>query len=120
MPPGGEDEASAGTIHRLQRVLALVLGPLPLRGRREEHVLLVVVPVARAVPELDVEHLRGLDLLVAAGIELLAAPRLDQAQQDRPVREPEGHTRRLGTELEEIVLRPQLAVVTRLRLLDPL
>src|SRR5262249_18622946 len=63
MPPGGEDQAGPGAVHRLERVLAL-LTRLPLRGGGEEHVLLVVVPVARAVPELDVEHLRGLDLLV--------------------------------------------------------
>src|SRR5262249_24429585 len=81
---------------------------------------LVGVPVTRAVPELDVEHLRGLDLLVAAGVELLANLGLDQAQQDRPLGEPEGHPRRLRAKLEEVELRPELAVVALTCLLEAL
>jgi hypothetical protein len=122
--PRGEDEAGAGAVHRLERVLALLLAGafrvLALRRGGEEHVLLVVVPVARAVPELDVEDLRGLDLGVPAGVELLAHLGLDQLQQDRAVRQPERHPGRLGAELEEVQLRTELAVVALTRLLESL
>ena len=75
---GAEDEAGAGAVHRPDRVLALArLG--------EVHVLVVVVPVAGAVPELDVHHVRRLDLDVAALAQLLLHLGLDQAQQRRPV-----------------------------------
>ena len=80
----------------------------------------VVVPVAGAVPELLVEHLRGRDLLVAALAQLLLDLGLDQAQQGRPVGQPERHPGRLLAQHEEAELGAEAAVVARLRLLDPL
>ena len=110
---GVEDEAGAGAVHRPDRVLALLrLG--------EVHVLLVVVPVAGAVPQLDVHQVRRLDLDVLAPAQLLLHLGLDQPQQGRPVRQPEGHPGGLLAQHEEAELGAEPAVVARLRLLDPL
>ena len=81
-------EAGAGTVHLAQcEPTILHLG--------EEHVLAVVVPVARAAPKLLVEDLRGFDLEVATALELGANLALDQPQQHRPLRQPERHPGRL-------------------------
>ena len=76
--------------------------------------------MAGAVPELDVHHLGGLDLLVAALVELVLDLGLDQPQQRRPVVEPERHPGCLLAQHEEAELGAEAAVVTGLRLLDPL
>src|SRR3954452_11199281 len=76
--------------------------------------------MARAVPELLVEHTRSLYLLVAAAAQLLAHFRLDQLQEDRPVRQPERHARRLLAEHEDAELRTEAAVVARFGPLDSL
>ena len=110
---GGVDEAGAGAVHRPQREAALVV-------LHEVHLVAVVVPVAGAVPELLVEHLRGGDLLVAALAQLLLDLVLDQVQQRGPVGQPERHPRRLVAQHEEAELGAEAAVVARLRLLDPL
>ena len=112
MAPGGEGEAGAGTVHRLERVAALIaLAPAFGIGLDEEHVLAVVVPVARAVPELLVEDPRGLDLDVAALVELRSHLALDQPQQHGPLRQPERHPRGLLAEAEQVELRAELAVI---------
>ena len=48
---GVEDLDVARAVHRLDRVVAFL-------GRRGEHVVLVVLPVARLLPQRAVEHLR--------------------------------------------------------------
>src|SRR3546814_4134804 len=55
----------AGAVHRLHRVG-------PLLGLGEEHVVLVVVPVAGFLPKLDVEDLRAAHLAIA-GVAVHAA-----------------------------------------------
>jgi hypothetical protein len=110
---GAVDEAGAGAVHRPDRVFALArLG--------EVHVLAVVVPVAGAAPQLDVHHVRRLDLLVAALAQLRLDLGLDQTQQGGAVGEPEGHAGRLLAQHEEAELGAEAAVVARFRLLDPL
>ncbi len=78
------DQQAAGAVHGLHRVRLLVdLG--------EVHVLLVVVPVAAALPELAAQDHRGADLLVA-GAHVLGAPEVHH-------RVPEAHA--LGVEERE-------------------
>ena len=98
------DEQAAGAVHRLHRVRLLVdLG--------EVHVLLVVVPVAAALPQLAAQDHRGADLLVA-GAHVLGAPEVDH-------RVPEAHAlgveerepRPLLVEAEEVEVAADAAVI---------
>ena len=92
----------------------------PLLDLREVHVVAVLLPVARLLPQLDVVEDRRLDLAVAAR-EVLRAPQLREAvPDDHPVRLPERHARRQLGEHEQVQLAPQLAVVARAGLLEPL
>jgi hypothetical protein len=56
---GGEDEAVRGAVHGLE-------GEGLLLDVELEHVVGVVLPVTRRLPQLRVEHVRGDDLLVVA------------------------------------------------------
>src|SRR6185295_8817087 len=111
-------QAGAGAVHRLQRETPLVGPAFALRRVNEVHVLLVVVPVSGAVPELLVEDLGSLDLEISAGPKLFSHLSLDQAQEHRSLRKPEGHPRRFLPKQEEIELRPELAVVALAGLLE--
>jgi hypothetical protein len=59
-----EDLHVAGAVHRLERIHPLLVGMF-LVDLGDEHVLAVLVPVARGFPQLAVDDLGGLDLLVA-------------------------------------------------------
>ena len=102
-----------GAVHRLQP-------HRPLLDVCEVHVVAVLVPVARLLPELDVVEDRRAHLLVAAAF-VLVAPQPGQLVPDRHARRlPE---RRAGRELgehEQAELAAQLPVVARTRLLEPL
>ena len=102
----------AGTVHRLDGELALVLGD------RGEHVLAVPLPVARGLPQRLVEDQRRVHLAVAGRI--LAPPHIsDQVLKQLPAfRVPEDDARPLLLEMEEVHLAPELAVVALLGLLD--
>src|SRR5215471_1204678 len=83
-----------------------------------EHVLAVVLPVPRLLPQLLVhEHGRG-DLLVAPRVEVLAGELLELPDEHHPSGEPEGRPRRHLVELEEVELAAELAMIALLRLLD--
>ena len=106
-----------GAVHRAHGEAAAVLA---LGGLGEEHVLAVVLVVARPVPELLVEDLRGLDADVAALVELLAHLALDDVEQNGPAGQPERHARRLLAQREESELGPEAAVVVGPRGLEAL
>ena len=48
----------SGAIHRFQSVDSLL-------NVEPKHILLVMLPVTRSLPKVDVVHVRGLDFLVA-------------------------------------------------------
>jgi hypothetical protein len=56
----------AGAVHGLERIDPLFVGMF-LVDLGDEHVLAVLVPVARGLPELAVHDLRGADFLVSGG-----------------------------------------------------
>src|SRR4029079_1354400 len=81
-----EEKHVAGAIHRLQAV-----GPVLLLD--QEHVVAVVLPMARDLPELDVVEKRGLDLLVTT-VGVLALPkRLERIPDDHPAGMPDRRAR---------------------------
>jgi hypothetical protein len=111
--PRPVDETRAGTVHRLDREVAVLL-------LDEVHVVPVVVVVAGSVPELVGQDDGGANLLVAALHQFLAHEVFQLAPDDDAAGVPEGVAGRLLVEAEEVELRAQLAVVALLRLLDDL
>ena len=102
-----------GAVHGLQ-------AHLPLLDLSDVHVVAVGVPVPRLLPELDVVEDRGAHLPVAAA-RVLVAPERGELVPDRHARgPPEGRARGQLREHEEVELSPQLAMVPRSRLLQPL
>src|SRR5262249_14848288 len=83
-----EDLDVPRTVHRLDREVTL----LRLRG---EHVLLVVLPVSRALPQAAIEDHRTAHFLVAVIAVNLAHVLLDLLPDGPPLRMPEDHARRL-------------------------
>ncbi|MPL93326.1 hypothetical protein SDC9_39452 [bioreactor metagenome] len=105
-----EDLHVAGAVHRLERVDDLFLRAF-LVDLDDEHVLAVVRPVPRGLPELAVHHLRRVHLDIAV-LALAAAHVVLQRGVDRPaVRVPEHLTGRLFLHVEEVHLLAELAVV---------
>src|SRR5206468_280930 len=84
-----------------------------------EHVLRVVLPMARLLPESLVDEDRRRDLLVAAHVQRLAHEPLELPDDEPTVGEPERDARRDVVEEEEVQLAPELPVVALLRLLQP-
>ena len=88
--------------------------------RNEEHVVLELLPVARRDPRLDVVE-KGRPDLDIAPLRVLAAPKLlEHVPDDRALRMPEGHSRRVVGEMEEVEVDPEAPVVAALRLLEAL
>ena len=108
---GLEDQHVARAVHRLERVLAL------LRLRRE-HVLAVVLPVARLLPQALVEDLRALDLLVARVAIDAAHVLLDGLPQGPALGMPEHHAGRDLVDVEQVEFLAEPAVVALLGFLD--
>ena len=106
-----EDQHVARAVHRLERVLAL------LRLGRE-HVLAVVLPVARLLPQALVEDLRALDLLVAGVAVDVAHVPLDRLPERPALRVPEDDARRDLVDVEQVELAAELAMVALLGLLE--
>ncbi len=105
----------AGAVHRLERELPL----LPVRGR-EEHVVAVVVVVPRRHVGVDVVEKRRLHLDVTAPAVLAPAYVLQLVPDHHPLRVPERRARRVLGEMEQVELRAELPVVARPSLLEPL
>src|SRR5581483_11563195 len=99
--------------HRLEAVQRLaVLDP--------EQVLAVLLPVAGALPELDVPHEGRLHLRVAAPGVLAPAQILERVVDRHPLRRPERRARRVLRHVEEIELGPEPTVVAPPCELEPL
>src|SRR5256714_6029461 len=105
------DQHVAGTVHRLDRVAAL----LRLGG---EHQLLVIFPMTGFLPQTAVEDLRAAHFEIAV-VPVDATHVLLDLLPDRPtLRMPEHHARGFLLKMEEIQLRAQAPVIALLRLLD--
>ncbi|MNS68801.1 hypothetical protein D3C72_1020910 [compost metagenome] len=102
-----EDLHMARAVHRLDRVVALL-------RLRDEHVLLVVLPVAGLFPERTVHHLRRAHLVVAGFAQAAAHVLLDGLPHLPALRVPEHHARRLFLQVEQVERLAQLAVVALL------
>src|SRR5205085_11949562 len=83
-----------------------------------EHVLPVIVPVSRLLPQLLVDQDRCGDLLVAARVQVLAHETL-QLAHDRPAAgQPDRRPRRDLVEDVEVELAAELAMIALLRLVQ--
>ena len=105
------DEGGLGAVHRLEAEELLVHLDL-------EHVLGVVLPVPRLLPEPLVDEDRGRDLLVAPGVLHLPRVTLQLPEHDHALREPEGRPGGDVLEHEEVQLPAELPVVPALGLFD--
>src|SRR3989304_6106584 len=91
-----------------------MLLPLP-----PEHVLPVVIPVPRLLPQPLVNQDGRGDLLVAPRVVHVPPEGLQLAEDDHPLGQPERGPRGDILEYEEVELPPQLPVVALLGLLEP-
>ena len=98
-----------GAIHRLHGEIALV-------GLRRVHVVLVILPVTRALPERAIEDHRALDLQVAIVAVDAAHVLLDLLPQRPALGVPKHHPRGLVLQVEKIELLANAAVVAPLGL----
>ena len=83
----------------------------------EEHVLAVLAPVARDLPQRLVVEQRRLHLVIVVALQL-AQVIVDRVDDDRAALGPEHGARRELVEHEEVELAPDDAMVAPLRLLD--
>lgn len=108
-----EEHKVTGAVHRLK-------SPLPLLDIKLEHVILVVGPVTRRLPNADIIHVGGLNLLVAALTVLGAQKGLESVEDLGTVGEKERASWRNLVEEEQLLLLTQLNVVALLGLLQEL
>ncbi|MCY1220149.1 hypothetical protein D9M72_321510 [compost metagenome] len=104
-----EDLHMARAVHRLDRVVALL-------RLRDEHVLLVVLPVAGLFPKGTIHHLRRTDFIVAGVRQAAAHVLLDGLPHLPALRMPEHHAGRLFLQVEQVERLAQFAVVALLSL----
>ena len=121
-----EDLDVRRAVHRLQRHQVGVAGDHRLAFvrprhfvRHHEHVLAELAPVARQHPQLGIDQLRGLDFIVAGGIEPPPHVGLELAPDDPAVGMPEDAAMRFALEVEQVHLLPDLAVVALAGLFEP-
>ncbi len=103
----------ARAVHRLDRVGALL-------RFGEEHVVLVVVPVAGLLPQAHVQDLRAAHFAVAAVAVDLAHVLLDHLPQRPALRVPEHQARRFFLQVEQVLLLADAAVVAHFSFFDAL
>ena len=118
----------AWTIHRFESeeplllqtrsVAAIGLTGIPWGGgcrsvlqRYSEHIVLIMLPMTRSLPELDIVHERGMHLIVTALPVLLPKHGLDGIEDASTMGEKKRRARRERTEPEELLM------VSRLRFL---
>ena len=105
------DEHAAGAVHRLDCIVLFV----DLRGI---HILAIVEPMPRGLPELTAEDHRRADLLIAVAAMYLA-PIVEQCvAQCHAVRMEEREARPLLMQAEEIQFSAEFSVVALCRLLQ--
>jgi len=106
-----EEHKVSRAIHRLER-------PLPLLNVELEHVVLVVGPMTGCLPDTDIVHVRGLDLLVATLTIFRSQERLKGIENLGSVRQKEGATGGDFVEEEQFLFLADFDVVTLLCLLE--
>ena len=123
-----EDQHVRRAVHRLERhqvgvarqhrrvVLDRRMGDLV---GDDEHILAILAPVADLFPLLRVHQLRGLDLVIARGVEAAAHVGLQLAPQDEALGMPEHAAVRLGLEVEQVHVLADAAMVALGGLLQP-
>jgi hypothetical protein len=94
----------AGAVHRLERVV-------PVLRLRREHVLPVLLPVTRGLPQRAIEDLRCLDLAIAAVAIHLPHVLLDRLPQRPAARVPEDEPRGFVLPMKQIEFLAQAPVV---------
>ena len=109
--PGAVDQDLLRAVHRLQAGDVVVVV-------EDEHVVLVVAPVAGRLPQLLAHQARRADLVEAAAAPHLARPLLERSPDGHAARMEERGGRRLGVEGEQVELAAELAVVALLGLLE--
>ncbi|CAI8430745.1 MAG: Uncharacterised protein [Rhodospirillaceae bacterium] len=101
-----------GTVHRLECENALVgAGVFVGRVAGGEHVLAELVPVAGLLPQLAVDQLRGLNLLVASVVEPVAHVLFQLGVDPPALGVPEHAAARLFLQVEQAQFLAELAVV---------
>jgi hypothetical protein len=85
----------------------------------DEHILAILAPVAALLPLAGVHQLRGLDLVIAGGVEPAAHIGLELAPDDEALGVPEDAAMRFGLEVEQVHLLADLAMVALGRFLEP-
>ena len=80
------DQNAAWTVHRLDRIVAVV-------NLRRIHIIFIMIPVTGAVPQLFIEDERRADLLITVLLMLLAPEALQEIAQDHAFGEEEWETR---------------------------
>lgn len=109
--PVAVDQARARAVHGLD-------GERPLVHFEEVHVVLEVVVVAAALPQLVAEHDGRTHFAVAAALELLADQLGELVVDDHAAGMPEREPGPLGLQREEIHLAPDAPVIALLGLLQ--
>ena len=106
-------EHSAGAVHRLDSIiLAVYDGGV--------HIVLIVIPVSRTVPQLLIQDHRSSYLLIAV-LAVLGAPKvLENIAQHHSLRQEERKAGSLLVDIKEVKLASELAVVALLSLLHTL
>jgi len=99
-----EKETVTRAVHGLQ-------GPLILLNLEGEHIVLVMLPVTRLLPESGVVHVGRHDFLVTAGPVLVTEEALEGVVDDHTVGKEEAGTGRHIVEEEELLLLTNLAVI---------
>ena len=108
---GTIDEHAAGAVHRLDCIVLFV----DLRGI---HILAIVEPMPRGLPELTAENHRRADLLIPV-VAMYLAPIVEQCvAQCHSVRMEEREARPLLMQAEEIQFSAEFSVVALCRLLQ--
>jgi hypothetical protein len=101
-------------VHRLQGPLGLVIRLNP------EHIVLVMSPVTRGLPDANIVHVRGLDLLVAALAVLSTQKGLKLVENLGSVGEEERRPGRHIIKEEQLLFLSNSQVVTSLSLFQEL
>jgi hypothetical protein len=108
-----EEKKVTRAVHRLK-------SPLAFLNVQLEHVILIVSPVTRGLPDGNIEHVGGLDFLVAALAVLSTQEGLNLVENLGSVGEEERTSGRRVIEEEQLLLFSNSQVVTALSLFQEL
>ena len=104
---------SAGTVHRLNRIVIAV-------NNGCIHIVLIMIPVTRPMPQVLIQYNRGFDLLISVFTVLLTPEILKNITQNHSLRQEERKSRSLLINIKQIKLPSELSVITLFSFLHPL